>query len=109
MLDEHEQVVTVIAPGNEKSPIQVGALVGPRPLQFVKGLLIGTVIRKSDLPFSARATKVKVHDQAVMVGLPHGPICEIKNDKREQEIASHHNQEINVTTGESKFRFPVVG
>ena len=85
MLDEHEQVVAVIISGDEKSLIQVGAFVGVRPNQLVKRLLVRDIVRKSGLPSSARATKVKVKvfEWIVMMVLPHCPIGAMNKDEPE--------------------------
>jgi len=90
MLDEHEQVVAVIASGYEESSIQVGGSVGARPGQFVKRLLIRIVIRKSGLPSSAGTAKVKVYGWAVMAGFLHSRICKMKRDEQEEDTSPRH-------------------
>ena len=96
MLDEHEQVVAVIISGDEKSLIQVGAFVDIRPSQLVKRLLVRKIVRKSGLPSSARATKVKVKvfEWIVMMVLPHCPIGAMNKDEPEQNIPSPHRSGI---------------
>src|SRR6266545_6260060 len=98
MFDEHEQVVTVIASRDEKSPIQVGGFVGARPGQLEKGLLACIVVRESGLPSSARTTEVKVYKSTVLARLIHRPIHKMKNDEQGEDMSRRHNQKCNVRT-----------